>query len=127
MGQTMTTQLVKTPKAAQGRADPRMPAKRARQRLWRSLRASKLGGVEFTPYQPLGAYTVDFFAPELKLAVEVDEPRDLFTGDRDLQRQAQLQELGVRCVRLQAEDVGTDVDGCIQRIAEAIRTIRDLS
>lgn len=111
----------------QRRTDPRMPTKRARQKLWQALRAKKLGGVEFTPWQPVGPYTLDFYAPQLKLAVEVDEPRDLFAGDRDALRQAHLLELGVRSVRLQAEAVGVDLEECLGKVAEAIRTIRDLS
>jgi very-short-patch-repair endonuclease len=59
--------------------------------------------------------------------VEVDEPRDLFAGDRDARRQASLLELGVRCVRLQAEAVQADLEACLHQVAEAIRTIRDLS
>lgn len=39
---------------------PLMSSKRARQKLWRALRARKLGGVEFAPWQPVGPYTLDF-------------------------------------------------------------------
>ena len=123
----MATVLESKQKSVQRRQDPRMPAKRARQKLWRSLRKARLGGVDFQPWHPVGPYTLDFYSPELKLAVEVDEPRDLFAGDRDVRRQAQLLELGVRSVRLQAEEVGCDLEGCLQKVAEAIRTIRDLS
>ncbi|HEY3452607.1 MAG TPA: DUF559 domain-containing protein [Myxococcales bacterium] len=120
-------ELESKPKSTQPKPDPRMPAKRARKKLGQLLRNKRLGETDFQPWHPVGPYTLDFYSPELKLAVEVDEPPDLFAGDRDVQRQAHLLEFGVRSVRLQAEALGTDLEGCLQRVAEAIRTIRDLS
>lgn len=39
--------------------------------LWRRLRGSKLG-IKFRRQHPIDMYILDFYAPEIKLAIEID-------------------------------------------------------
>ena len=40
--------------------------------LWTRLRRKQLLGIQFYRQKPLGDYIVDFYAPKVKLVVEVD-------------------------------------------------------
>ncbi len=61
-----------------GRPRLRMERHRSSERiLWESLRARRLGGVKFRRQVILANTIVDFFAPELRLAVEVDRAAHL--------------------------------------------------
>lgn len=115
-----------------GRAVARARAMRAQptfveRRLWEAIRRRQLGGVKFRRQHPIGPYIVDFFAATERLAVDVDGPGHLEETDYDQLRQAEIEGFGVRFVRVSSAEVMEDLGGCLRRIAEAIRTIRDLS
>jgi very-short-patch-repair endonuclease len=40
--------------------------------LWLRLRGKQLLGVQFYRQEPIGDYIVDFYAPQVKLVVEID-------------------------------------------------------
>jgi very-short-patch-repair endonuclease len=44
----------------------------AEQRLWARLRRKQILGVQFYRQKPIGNYIADFFAPAVRLVVEVD-------------------------------------------------------
>lgn len=44
----------------------------AEQKLWSRLRRRQIGSVQFYRQKPLGGYIVDFYAPAIRLVVEVD-------------------------------------------------------
>ena len=127
MAQVATMTMAAAVEATASMALERGRSARAERALWRALRDRRLGGVEFLRRRPVGPYVVDFFAPDLRLVVELDEPRDLFAGDRDEQRAAHLASFGVRTVRLKVAEVEADLEEGLRRVAEAVRTIRDLS
>ena len=112
------------------RARPRRAgAARPDRRLWEALRDQRLGGVRFRRQQPVGPFILDFFAPSLRLAVvvEADGPRHGRFVDYGLRRQAEIEDFGIRFVRLPADAVVHDLPACLRQVAEAVRTIRDLS
>jgi len=88
--------------------------------LWNELRNRKLRGIKFRRQQPLGPYIVDFYAPQLRLAVEVDGPHHEQSKEKDLQRQHFLEQQGVRFLRIPAVDIDTNLKACVERIAAAL-------
>jgi len=44
----------------------------AETRLWRALRRNQLNDLIFRRQHPIGAYTLDFHCPSLRLAIELD-------------------------------------------------------
>jgi very-short-patch-repair endonuclease len=44
----------------------------AETKLWYALRRDQLNGLNFRRQHPVGPYTLDFYCPSLRLAVEVD-------------------------------------------------------
>jgi very-short-patch-repair endonuclease len=89
--------------------------------LWQVLRGGALG-VAFKRQVPLGErYIADFFAPSVRLVVEVDG--DVHRGSRaaDRRRDEWLQRRGYRVVRVAADVVLRDVDVALSAIRAALR------
>ncbi|MGZ7042759.1 MAG: endonuclease domain-containing protein [Thermoanaerobaculia bacterium] len=52
--------------------DMRQFPTRAEQRIWNWLRSRRFAGLKWRRQHPLGKYILDFYCPELKLALELD-------------------------------------------------------
>jgi very-short-patch-repair endonuclease len=68
---------------------------------------------------------VDFYCPEKRLAIEVDGATH-FTDEqlaKDKKRQTELEQLGIRFVRVTNDDVLTNLDGVCELIAEELATV----
>ena len=87
--------------------------------LWEALRARRLG-VKFRRQVVLGATIVDFFAPEVRLAVEVDGAAHVGREVRDRARDAYLAGYGVRVLRVKAWHVERELHAVLVRIREAL-------
>src|SRR5690554_2135332 len=77
--------------------------------LWQTLRDRRLEGRKFRRQQPVGPFVLDFFCPEERLAVEVDGPVHETQQEADAERQRLIESLGIRFVRLTAEEVENDL------------------
>ncbi|MBS2030828.1 MAG: endonuclease domain-containing protein [Deltaproteobacteria bacterium] len=91
--------------------------------LWSALRGSRLG-VKFRRQQYVGPFVVDFYAPELRLVIEVDGPHHMRQLDYDRERQGHLESLGFRFLRLTTPEVERDLPAAIDRIAKTLATLR---
>ena len=89
-------------------------------RLWSALSARKLG-VQFRREVVLaGRYVVDFAAPARKLVVEVDGGCHRARRRADARRDAELERLGWRVVRVQAEVVMRDLGAVVGLVRGAL-------
>ena len=91
-------------------------------RLWVRLRTLRDQGFRFRRQHPVGPYVLDFYCPELKLAIEVDGlVHDLGNRpERDVVRDEQLLALGIRTVRIPAAELLRDADQVGQSLYELI-------
>src|SRR4051812_48557812 len=64
--------------------------------LWTQLKKGQLSGKKFRRQYGVGPYTLDFFCPELRLAVELDEEPhfNVIAEERDAKRDRYLLEKG---------------------------------
>jgi very-short-patch-repair endonuclease len=94
--------------------------------LWEHLRNRNLEGVKFRRQHPIDSFVLDFYAPELRLAVELDG--DVHETPKrkaaDARRQRRLEEMGVQVVRITNEELTISPDHCLDRIREAIHAKR---
>ena len=88
--------------------------------LWEALRARRLG-VKFRRQTILANTIVDFFAPEVRLAVEVDGGSHRGREARDRERDAYLAAYGVRTLRVSAWAVEQRLGEVLVRIKVALR------
>ncbi|GMV19779.1 MAG: hypothetical protein AMXMBFR56_80030 [Polyangiaceae bacterium] len=88
--------------------------------LWRELRGGRLGAA-FRRQVPVGRYVVDFLAPSVKLAVEVDGGYHAGRRAADERRDRYLARLGYTVLRFDAELVRKDVREVLARITQVLR------
>jgi very-short-patch-repair endonuclease len=90
-------------------------------RLWSALRARKLG-VQFRREVPLaGRYIVDFAAPAARLIVEVDGSCHVRREATDRRRDRELEALGWRVVRVEAEVVMRELGVAVALVTAALK------
>jgi len=76
--------------------------------LWKRLRCEKLQ-FRFRRQYPAGPYFLDFYCPELKLAIEVDGSTHEFSSTRDLKRDEWLRSKDIHVLRVDAYWIGKDM------------------
>ena len=91
-------------------------------RLFEAIRGRRLG-VGFRRQVPVGRYLVDFCAPEVHLAVEVDGKYHSRRAKADARRDEALRRLGYRVLRLEAELVIRDLPAAVARIAAELEAL----
>ena len=91
--------------------------------LWRAIKGRKLDGLHFRRQHPLGAYVLDFYCDEARLAVEVDGASHGLGNNprKDARRDAWLAEKGIRTLRLPAVVILDDVDNATRTILREVR------
>jgi very-short-patch-repair endonuclease len=93
----------------------------AERRLWRILRAHRLGGLKFKRQVPMEGYIIDFVCFEAHLIVEVDGGQHAESA-RDAERDSRLAALGFRTLRVWNNDVLDNPEGVAAAILTAART-----
>jgi very-short-patch-repair endonuclease len=91
--------------------------------LWSALRRRQLDGRKFRRQHIIAGYVVDFYCPELWLAVEVDGPihQRRVAADRD--RTEDLRALGVTVLRIASDEVLERLPAALQAIRSACRRL----
>jgi len=91
-------------------------------RLWRHLRAHRLGGEKFRRQQPIGPYVVDFVHFGARLIIEADggqhngAPRD---GCRDAWLHAQ----GFKVMRFWNNEIMSNLDGVLATVMAEVAAL----
>jgi len=88
-------------------------------KLWQKLRSRQLG-VDFRRQHPAGPFVLDFYAPALRLAVELDGGQHAQATVKDQQREAWLAERSVKIIRFWNTDVMQNLFGVLENIAATI-------
>lgn len=88
--------------------------------LWQRLNGQNPFRYDFHRQRPVDRYIIDFFCPELMLAIEIDGITHAGKMDLDRVRQARLENLGVRFLRFTDRDIRNNLSGVVQVISEWI-------
>ena len=100
----------------------RRNATNCEQRLWLKLRGSNLG-VSFRRQHPIGPFTLDFYAPSIRLAIELDGGQHATKKDSDERRTVYLNAKGVHVLRFWNSDVVENLDGVAEKIWLTVREL----
>ncbi len=73
-------------------------------------------GFDFDRQKPLGNYIVDFYCKDLSLAIEIDGDSHYFNYDNDIDRQRDLEKLGIRFLRFDDIEVKKSIDNVLKVI-----------
>src|SRR2546430_1076822 len=85
--------------------------------LWNQLKGSKLGK-KFRRQYGIGNYSMDFYCPELRLAIELDGEthNSPDTFEKDKVRQKFIEEQNIKVVRFLNKDVLSNLQGVLEEI-----------
>jgi very-short-patch-repair endonuclease len=89
--------------------------------LWLRLQRRQAGGLRFRRQHSVGPYVLDFYCPEVRLAVEVDGPihDDPLRAAYDAARTAYLEDHRIRVLRVTNEQVLVHGEEVVAAIVEA--------
>jgi very-short-patch-repair endonuclease len=93
--------------------------------LWQRLKRKQLAGVKFRRQYSVDEFVLDFYAPRVKLAIEIDGPMHLSEDARayDEARTEHIEQFGIRILRVTNLDVYTNMEGVLLKIESTIREI----
>jgi very-short-patch-repair endonuclease len=96
----------------------------AEKQVWAALRDRKLAGHKFRRQHPVGQFIVDFYCPGRGLIIEIDGGVHLLEDkvEKDTNRTAELDRLGLKVIRFTNEEVFTDMNGVLVKIKEALHS-----
>ena len=88
--------------------------------VWAALRRNRLEEFRFKRQVPLGPYFADFACLSARLIVEIDGGGHDQTYRYDRTRTDFLTREGYEVIRFSNEDVGTNLDGVVETIRQAL-------
>src|SRR5271157_4355206 len=94
--------------------------------IWYALRDRRLAGWKFPRQVVIGPYIVDFYSHAASLVLEIDGDSHADRGASDRGREAWLEGLGLRVVRISNDEVLHGLEGVVEGIADT-RLPRDAS
>lgn len=88
------------------------------QLLWRYLRGRQTNGLKFRRQHGVGLYILDFYCPELRLAIELDGDSHYseLGAQQDMGRDMFLQKHNIKTVRFTNHEVMTNIEGVLSVI-----------
>ncbi len=95
--------------------------------LWAKLRAKQVADERFHRQYSIGAYTVDFYCPKVKLAIEIDGDSHYLSSvarRHDAKREAAIEAHGVRLLRFQNVELHQNMQGVLEMIYETVVQLR---
>jgi len=92
--------------------------------LWQKLRNKKLG-IKFRRQHPIDMYILDFYAPDIKLAIELDGSphREKENKEWDKERTYYLNWKGVSVLRFWNSEVESDLNNTLEKIQKKIKEL----
>ena len=90
--------------------------------MWSRLKSKQLDGFKFRRQHSVGSYILDFYCPELNLAIELDG--DTHAGKQaenyDQKRQQYIELFGIRLIRFTNFQVIENMEGVLQEILKQL-------
>lgn len=90
-------------------------------KLWYKLRNRQLLGVKFRRQFPIENYILDFYSPDIKLAIELDGGQH-FSDDnvisKDVKRTVELEKNGIKVLRFTNTDILKNIDSVCEAIIQ---------
>ena len=93
--------------------------------LWLSLRKRQVESVRFLRQYTVNKFVIDFYAPEIKLAIEVDGCSHTGKEKYDMERQKYIENFNIKVIRFKNEQVIGNPDEVVEEIKAVIRGIKE--
>ena len=95
--------------------------------IWQQVRNRQLLGVKFRRQYSVDHFVIDFYAPELKLAIESDGSIHELEDQKkyDKARQEYLENFGITFIRITNKELFGNPNKAFERIEEIIKRLRE--
>ncbi|WP_019487914.1 endonuclease domain-containing protein [Kamptonema formosum] len=99
---------------------------KAEKLLWEKLKSQQLENCKFRRQYSVDKFVIDFYSPEIKLAIEVDGDSHFQDGaiEYDAERQTFIESVGINFLRFTNDEVYHNLEGVIEVIAGKIQLLR---
>jgi very-short-patch-repair endonuclease len=89
--------------------------------LWSHIRKKQINDIQFYRQKPISNFIVDFYAPSAKLVIEIDGGQHFEKEhmQRDIKRDAHLQQLGLKVLRFDNFQILKDIEVVLEVIFDA--------
>jgi len=96
--------------------------------IWRFLRNRQLLDHKFKRQYSIDHFVVDFYCPELKLAIEADGGSHIEPERKkyDIRREKYLKKFGVSFVRIKDEELFGNPNKAFAKIEDAIKRLKEI-
>lgn len=84
--------------------------------LWKYLRGEQMKGFQFNRQKPLGRFIADFYCKRLNLVIEVDGSSHEGKEQYDIDRDVELQKVGLTILHFTNREVKTNIRGVLSQI-----------
>ena len=100
----------------------------AEQLVWARLKGKQVENCKFRRQYSVGAFVMDFYTVEIKLAIEIDGDSHFTDGAEvaDRERQSLIESSGIRFLRFTNRQVYEELDAVIEGISQMVCTLRGL-
>jgi very-short-patch-repair endonuclease len=95
----------------------------AEQCFWEAVRNRRFDGYHFRRQHSLGRFVVDFYCPELHLAIEIDGAIHQYQQPEDAARSEYLQAAGISVVRFTNDEILHHRNVTLERLRAVIATL----
>ena len=94
--------------------------------LWNRLRRRQIAGVKFRRQYSVARFVLDFYCPELKLAIEIDGPTHYSAEAKDYDRfrQRSIEGLDIQFLRFTNRDIYQNIDSVIRTILQKVLALQ---
>jgi len=91
--------------------------------LWQHLRRKQVHGVKFNRQKPMLGYILDFYAHQIKLAIELDGSQHYYDGyvEQDKNRDMNLNQNGIKVLRYSNLDINKNLNSILEDIYFQVR------
>ena len=103
-------------------SDLRQRSTKSEALLWNALRDRKLDGRKFRRQDPIGAFVLDLYCADERLAIEIDGGIHQLQQEADKLRQEIIETLSIRFVRVTSAQVESDLSAVLQTIQSHFQT-----
>ena len=99
----------------------------AEELVWRFLRNRQLLGYKFKRQYSIDHFVIDFYCPELKLAVEIDGVSHSVPGKKqyDIKRERYLEKFNINFIRIKDEELFGNPNKAFMKIEEGVKRLRE--
>ncbi|MBD0302686.1 MAG: DUF559 domain-containing protein [Tolypothrix sp. T3-bin4] len=94
--------------------------------IWQKLRCKQIENCKFRNQYSVEQFVLDFYSPEIKLAIEIDGESHFQEGaaQYDHERQIFIESAGINFLRFTNNQVYENLNGVLEMIAQKIRELR---